>query len=103
MKTYQQNQTKPNSHISALWLNSCRNLLRQIDRVKQSIFRDFVGALAGDSSLLRGALSEAEALAWQTPFPHLVFPELAHEKAMAAAQWSERQQEILASQLPMAA
>jgi hypothetical protein len=37
------------------------------------------------------ALNEAEALAWQTPYPHLFFPMLAEEKAASVKQWSARQ------------
>jgi len=41
--------------------------------------------------LVELALNEAEALAWQTPFPQLVFPTLAEEKATALANWRARQ------------
>jgi hypothetical protein len=44
--------------------------------------------------MLRLVLNEAEALAWQTAYPHLVFPELAAEKAHAAAQWEQRQRSL---------
>ncbi len=43
------------------------------------------------------ALGEAEALAWQTAFPHLVFPELAREKINKAIAWQRRQEEVHAS------
>ena len=39
-------------------------------------------------------LGEAEALAWQTGYPHLFFPALATEKVQAAAGWNARQQFI---------
>jgi len=44
--------------------------------------------------VLQVALNEAEALAWQTGFPHLFFPLLAVEKASAVAAWHLRQQFI---------
>ena len=44
--------------------------------------------------LLKLALNEAEALAWETGFPHLFFPLLAMEKACALAAWHLRQQFI---------
>jgi hypothetical protein len=44
--------------------------------------------------LLHLALNEAEALAWQTGFPALVFPELALEKANRVAEWHERQRSM---------
>ena len=42
----------------------------------------------------RLALNEAEALAWQTDFPHLVFPVLAREKVSDIAKWYARQRSI---------
>jgi hypothetical protein len=39
-------------------------------------------------------LNEAEALAWQTEFPHLVFPILAQEKVQSAANWEAHQQAV---------
>jgi len=44
--------------------------------------------------MLRLALNEAEALAWQTDYPHLVFPTLAMEKAQGLAAWNQRQRAI---------
>jgi hypothetical protein len=41
--------------------------------------------------MFRLALNEAEALAWQTGYPHLLFPALATEKIQAATEWSARQ------------
>lgn len=42
--------------------------------------------------LFQLALNEAEALAWQTGFPELVFPTLAQEKARKVADWLKHQQ-----------
>jgi hypothetical protein len=39
-------------------------------------------------------LNEAEALAWQTSYPHLLFPELAVEKVQAVAAWQTRQESV---------
>jgi hypothetical protein len=39
-------------------------------------------------------VNEAEALAWQTPYPHLLFPSLAAEKVQAVAAWQTRQQSV---------
>ena len=49
---------------------------------------------AGFSHLIRLALNEAEALAWETGFPQLVFNGLAEEKIQAVASWNRRQSEI---------
>jgi hypothetical protein len=37
-------------------------------------------------------LNEAEALAFQTEYPHLLFPTLAMEKIQAVSAWQSRQQ-----------
>ena len=50
----------------------------------------------------RLALTEAEALAWQTPYPHLFFPLLAEEKAALANQWSARQRLVKGTSSTMA-
>ena len=52
--------------------------------------------------MLRLALTEAEALAWQTDFPHLFFPALAAEKAQAAVAWHQRQRAVRAGALEAA-
>ncbi|HEX7577522.1 MAG TPA: hypothetical protein VF430_05745, partial [Verrucomicrobiae bacterium] len=41
--------------------------------------------------MLRLALNEAEALAWQTLYPHLVFPALAAQKIQGVAAWNNHQ------------
>jgi hypothetical protein len=43
---------------------------------------------------VRRAASDAEALAWVTPYPSLVFPVLFAEKADAALRHSERQEQV---------
>src|SRR5258708_27671931 len=47
------------------------------------------------SNPLRRAANEAAALAWVTPYPLLVFPELFEEKAADALARAERQEEVL--------
>ena len=44
--------------------------------------------------ILQLTLNEAEAVAWESGFPHLIFPLLAEEKARKAAAWIERQQAV---------
>ena len=73
---------------------SCRRLLSQIEKTKNSILAEFRGTLGAHEQLLGLALNEAESLAWQTAFPHLVFPMLATEKAEAVAAWHARQQSM---------
>ena len=68
---------------------SCRKLLTQIESSKDSIFDEFRDLIGGQERMLRLALNEAEAIAWQTEYPHLIFPTLAHEKAEEVATWQE--------------
>jgi hypothetical protein len=82
--------------FSAVSLNSGGNLIAKIDIMKQRLFRKFSAESLASDRVLKGALNEAEALAWQTPFPHLFFPELAQEKAVAASQWTRRQEQLQA-------
>jgi len=53
--------------------------------------------------MVRFALNEAEALAWQTPYPYLLFPVLAREKAESARQWVERQRRVRDATMAFAA
>jgi hypothetical protein len=50
---------------------------------------------------LRRATNEAAALAWTTPFPLLVLPELLREKADTARRYAERQAALLKRPCPI--
>lgn len=91
--------------FTAVCLASCQRLLARMEKIKDAIVADFQKQLGGNDWLLRRALSEAEAVAWQTDYPHLFFPELAWEKAESVAAWNARQRSILGlpSSLPLAA
>ena len=52
--------------------------------------------------LVRQAATEAEALAWATPYPLLFLPVLVEEKIEGARQWASRQREILERQTALA-
>ena len=43
---------------------------------------------------LQQSINEAEALAWQTGFPNLLFPLLAEEKVRKLGRWYSHQQMI---------
>lgn len=73
---------------------SCQKLAAQIERIKENLLAELQGTLDAPERLFRLAVSEAEALAWQTGYPHLLFPALATEKIQAVAGWSARQQFI---------
>lgn len=69
-------------------------VLAQITATRETILAESRQALAGPERLLRLALNEAEALAWETTYPHLVFPMLATEKVQAVAAWNTNQQSV---------
>ena len=78
---------------------SCQKLLGQIENTKNNLLAEFRDTVAAPEQLLRLALSEAEALAWQSGFPQLIFPALAREKAQAVAAWDEHQRTIRSTSL----
>ena len=84
---------QPASHrVANACLAVCQNLLAQIRKIKQAILAEF--RLDSNEHVLRLALNEAEALALQTPYPHLFFPTLALEKAQSVRNWHAHQQSL---------
>jgi hypothetical protein len=77
--------------LGSACLRSCRKLFAQIATTKARIHEQFRARLGENDRLLRLVLNEAEAVAWETEFPHLFFPTLAVEMARTAARWQERQ------------
>src|ERR1700677_1226643 len=76
--------------VSDLCLASGRNLMAGIERAKQNLAVEFQKRLELPERLLQVALNEAEALAWETGYPQLVFPALATEKIEAISAWYGR-------------
>lgn len=81
--------------IASACLERCRKILAQIQNFKQSILADFRPGVGSDGHILQLAVNEAEAIARQTPYPHLFFPVLALEKAESVRNWHARQQNVL--------
>ena len=75
-------------------LGACGKIAAQVARAKAAIFTESRQLLGAPERMLRLALNEAEAVAWQTEYPHLLFPELAMEKVQAVAAWSNRQSAV---------
>jgi hypothetical protein len=71
--------------------NSCKRVMAQLAKAKASIVAEARETVKVQDRLLRLALNEAEALASQTLYPHLVFPALAEEKLRSVAAWERRQ------------
>ena len=103
MKSNQLLENRPAPGISPafthLCLRSCQKVLAQIWKVKGAIFAEWRDGLKDHESMLRLALNEAEALAWQTEYPHLVFPALAAEKVHAIADWNRHQRVLWQTEL----
>jgi hypothetical protein len=80
--------------LKSACVGTCQEVLGQLARVRASLYSEWRSALAVPERVLRLTLNEAEALAWQTSVPHLVFPLLAEEKMRATAAWSVRQRSL---------
>ena len=73
---------------------SCWKALARVAQARETIFAEASPALRSQERLLRLVLNEAEAVARQTPYPHLVFPTLATEKVQSVIAWNKRQQSL---------
>jgi hypothetical protein len=76
---------------------SCgRKLIAQIQNTKKELALRFRKSFYGNERMLRLVLNEAEALAFSTDYPQLLFPSLALEKVESAASWQRHQLEVSA-------
>ena len=86
------------TEVRNIFTNACREcyekVLAQIRAAKDAILAESREMLGVQEQVLKLALNEAEALAWQTLYPHLVFPELATEKVQAIAGWNRHQRSV---------
>src|SRR5437763_1298644 len=97
-------KTTNETHFTTHCLRACRKLMAELEQVKQSIAASYRELVGSDNHLLNLVLNEAEALAWQSEFPQLLFPTLAEEKVQALGAWRERQQSLRSdSRLALAA
>ncbi len=98
MTSNQTHEGGPSPHVSHtiahLCLKSCQKVLAQIRKVKGAFLNEWRARLREHQQMLRLALNEAEALAWQTDYPHLLFPTLAAEKAQGVLDWVRRQEDV---------
>ena len=81
----------PGSTFKNACVASCQEILAQLKNTKTAILAEARSALEVKEQLLKLALNEAEALAWQTLYPHLLFPTLAAEKIQAVTSWNQHQ------------
>jgi hypothetical protein len=94
MKTNQrQSSTAVYPFVSACSA-SCRKLVARIQNVKRALLAEFRQGAYTNNRMFQLALNEAEAMAHETGFPHLVFPTLAREKIDSVAAWNRHQQVV---------
>ena len=86
------------SSLGHRFLDANQTARRVIARAKEAALNEHAQRIGEHARLLRLALNEAEALAWQTDFPHLFFPALAAEKAETAVLWHQRQRALRRSE-----
>jgi hypothetical protein len=75
-------------------LAACQKVLERIAGARERILNESRGMLRAQEHLLQLALNEAEAAAWQTTYPDLVFPVLAAEKVQAVVAWDAKLQKV---------
>lgn len=95
------NETKQDANKTGLvvgfkqaCLKSCDKIIGRIKETKAAILAEAQGEAQASDLMLRLAVAEAEAIAWQTAVPHLIFPTLAMERVQAVSNWSERQRQV---------
>ena len=81
----------------------CKKAAALIEQTKAAIVAEFQDGRDLTQRLLRLAVNEAEALAWETDYPQLLFPALAAEKAAALADWRAHQRNVKETQRALAA
>jgi hypothetical protein len=95
MKTKATNEGREKAVAARAFGGTCREtclkVLAQIREARQAILAESRDALKVPEQVLKLALNEAEALAWQTVYPHFLFPALAMEKVQDVAAWDQRQ------------
>lgn len=89
-----ENAGRPSTSLLRACLNTCSAIRDGVKNAKETMLWQYGTGFKGQERLLQLALNEAEAVAWTTDYPHLVFPELALEKAEAAVSWQRRQKSI---------
>ncbi|HUA38100.1 MAG TPA: hypothetical protein VMA35_06835 [Candidatus Sulfopaludibacter sp.] len=92
MKTNQGVENNAVKAVTSACVASCQKLAARIEQAKEQLLVELQETLQVPDKLFKLALNEAEALAWQTEYPHLVFPVLAAEKIQAAGKWNARQE-----------
>lgn len=88
--------------VPGAWVASGQKLILGIQQAKSNLIAQFREKLELPQRLLNVALNEAEALAWETEYPQLVFPTLAEEKITTISDWWHGRKKSLESGYAMA-
>lgn len=88
------NNYNQNTEILTACRNACQKVVAQIANVKESFVAQFRELVADHEKIFQLALNEAEALAWQSEYPQLVFQDLAEEKARNVVNWIAHQKSV---------
>jgi len=67
-------------HSTTLPRQFCPQLIARLGRVKTQLQEKFEQAYPGSAHLVHQAVAEADALAWETSFPHLFLPDFAEAR-----------------------
>lgn len=96
MQTKQENSAgnEPGVCGAVVTLGACQRVLQAVARVREQVVAEFRHLQSTHEHGLQLALNEAEGLAWQTGYPHLLFPVLAAEKAAQTEAWALRQAHV---------
>src|SRR5688500_1544650 len=73
-----------------------KKLLRAVANLRAKLVRRYERVFPHRAEMVRASIAEAEALAWETSFPHLFLPLLAHEKVSRALATEGAEQRRLA-------
>jgi hypothetical protein len=96
MNTHSENNENSQNQVCGhtVTLGACQKVLAAIEQAKNRIKSQFTSLREDHEHMVQLALNEAEALAWQTTYPHLLFPTLAEEKIHAVNAWATRQNSV---------
>ena len=85
------NDIELNKSVAEACARSCQKILAQVAKAKDAVVAQFRDLVVDHEHALQLLLNEAEALAWQTQYPQLVFQDLAEEKARGLVNWVAHQ------------
>lgn len=85
---------KPADEFGAVCWEQCRQAAALLTQAKQTLIAEVAAAGQLGERMIQLVVNEAEALAWETEYPHLLFPALALEKVQGASEWQRKQGRI---------